>query len=242
MTLSVEKTVGEIAAECPAAVNVFEKHHIDYCCGGKHPISDACRGAGASVEEVMEEVEQAAKQRPGPEQADWSHEPLRKLIEYIVAGHHAWLRDQMPLIEHLMDRAAKLHGASRPESIVPLQRIFGRLRIELEEHMRKEEKILFPAIVRMESSVSAGGPVPPARFGSMRNPISLMEHDHDLAAQYLDELRDLTYGYSLPEDACLSFKALYRELQVLDADLRTHIHLENNILFPRAARMEREGS
>ena len=246
MTPTDEKTVGEIAVEYPAALRVFEKHHIDYGCGGKHSIGDACRVAGASVEEVMEEVARAsaapaAEDGAEPsENRDWNHASLGELIRYMEVGHHAWLSEELMVIEQLIDRASEssADGNAPPNFVGSLRRVFGYLRSELEGHMRKEEKILFPAIARMENSVAEGGSVLPAAFGSLANPIAMMEQEHDVAAQYLDELRDLTYGYNPPEDAPQSLRALCRELQVLEADLRTDIHLENNILFPRAIRLE----
>ena len=240
MTLTDEKTVGEIAAEFPAAARVFEKHHIDYCCGGKHPLLDACRVAGATAEEVIEEVESASGAAPASDTQNWSTVPLRQLVQHILDKHHAWLRQELVLIGQMMDRVIDIHGTKRPDSVLPLQRVFAHLRDEMEEHMNREEHVLFPAIVSMESVAADGDPMAPSPFGSLRNPISMMEREHDVAAQYLDELRDLTYGYDLPENACHTFRALYEELQALEADMRTHIHLENNILFRRAARLERE--
>ena len=162
-------------------------------------------------------------------------------MQHIVDKHHAWLYRQLPVIEQLMDRVADVHGGKRPETVFPLRRIFVRLREELEGHMRKEESVLFPAIVRLEAQTADGGTLPRESFGSLRHPVSMMEDEHDTVAQYLDEMRDLTYGYAPPEDACLSFRTLYHELEALEADIHTHVHLENNILFPRAAQLEREG-
>jgi len=234
-----EKTVGQIAAENPAALRVFEKHHIDYCCGGKHSIGDACRVAGSSVEEVMEEVAGAtrAPAEDPAEAKDWNHLPLGELIGYVEKGHHAWMSEELIVIAQLLDRASELSPAcvAPHASLAPLQRVFGYLRAELESHMRKEEMILFPAIAAMEH-----GPAGAVSAGSIATVVATMEQEHEVAAQYLDEIRDLTYGYDPPENASQNLRALYRELQVLEADLRIHIHLENNILFPRAIRLEEE--
>ena len=236
MTLNTERTVGEIAAEYPAAARVFEKHHIVYCCGGKHPVVEACRVAGVRAEDVMTEVETAGQTALARQAPDWNAAPLSEVVQHILDKHHAWLREELPLIGQLLKRMLELHGVR----FLPLQRVFTHLRNELESHMRKEEKFLFPSILRMEQAVAAGGRIPKSPFGSVRHPILMMEQDHDVVSRDLDEIRDITYGYDLPADACMSFRALYRELQALEADLHTHMHLENNIVFPRTARLERE--
>jgi regulator of cell morphogenesis and NO signaling len=191
----------------------------------------------------MEEVADAT-QTPAEDPAeakDWNHLPLGELIGYVEKGHHAWMSEELIVIAQLLDRASELSpaGVTPHASLAPLQRVFGYLRAELESHMRKEEMILFPAIAAMERS-PAGGPAPAVSAGSIVNVVATMEQEHEVAVQYLDEIRDLTYGYDPPENASQNLRALYRELQVLEADLRTHIHLENNILFPRAIRLEEE--
>lgn len=240
MTLYDEKQVGEIAAEFPTAAGVLEKRHIGYSFRGKHPLVDACRMAGARARDVMEEVETATGTEQASGTPDWSTVPLWQLVQHILDRHHAWLRRELALIERMMEHVSDVHGTKRPNSILPLKRVFTHLRDELEEHMSLEEHRLFPAIVSLGSVAGSGRPVGQPQFGSVRTSISMMERDHDLAAQYLDEMRDVTYGYDLPENACHSFRELYDELQALEADIHTHIHLENNVLFPRAARLEQE--
>ena len=162
MTLNAEKTVGEIAAEYPAAARVFEKHHIDYCCGGKHPVAEACRVAGVRAEDVMAEVERASWTPLSQQVPDWNTAPLKQLIQHILDKHHARLREELPLIGQLLQRMTDLHGAR----FLPLQRAFAHLRSELESHMQKEETFLFPSILLMERAVAAGGPIPKSPFGS----------------------------------------------------------------------------
>lgn len=231
MSLTSEKSVGEIAAEFPAASRVFEKHHIEYCCGGNRSLADACRVAGTAANEILEELSSTPA---APDDRDWNAAPIADLIHEILDHHHAWLHSELPLIDHLFALVAHSHHEIRP-----VQRVFSRLKIEMESHMGKEERVLFPAILEMDALHRTGKPIPRPPFGSVRNPLTMMAHDHELAVQYLDELRDLTYGYGLPEDACHGQRMLYRELQAMEADLHRHIHLENNILFPRVAEMER---
>ena len=229
MTLTAEKTIGEIAAEYPAASRVFEKHHIDYCCGGKRTLADACRVAGTAAGEIMEELAVST-----PADRDWNSAPLAELVREIVERHHVWLHFELPLLDHLFALVAHSHADIRP-----VQRVFSQLKAEMESHMGKEERVLFPAILQMEALRAAGKPIPRPPFATVQNPIAMMEHDHERAMRYLDELRDLTYGYDLPEGACHSLSMVYRELQALEKDLHTHIHLENNILFPRVGSLER---
>ncbi|HLJ16990.1 MAG TPA: DUF542 domain-containing protein [Bryobacteraceae bacterium] len=238
MTLDDEKTVGEIAAEF-AAARVLEEHHIDYSFGGKHPLAEACRVAGARAQDVMEEIERVSVEQ-GSGSSDWSTAPLWKLVHHILDRHHAWLHRELVSIERMMEDMSDVHGTKRPDSLFPLKRVFTHLRDELEQHMGLEEHVLFPAIMNMGTVGGSGRPVAKPQFGSVRNSVSMLERDHDLAAQYLDEMRDLTYGYDLPENACHKLRELYEELQALQTDMHMHIHLENNVLFPCAARLERE--
>jgi regulator of cell morphogenesis and NO signaling len=240
MVLSAEKSVGEIAAGIPGAARVFEKHHIDYCCGGKHPLADACRVAGLVVGEVLEEVEQASRTADPQGEPDWNLAPLQSLVQHLVDTHHTWVYLELPQIDQLIRAAAGRHGAGRPE-LLAVQRIFSRLREELEGHIRKEETVLFPAIVRVEAMAASGGSLPREPFGSLRHPVAMLEDDHEKVAQFLDEMRDLTYGYDLPQDACMSLRRLYERLEEFEHATHRHVHLESNVLFPRAARLEREG-
>jgi regulator of cell morphogenesis and NO signaling len=184
--------------------------------------------AGTAASEIMAELAETT-----PADRDWNSAPLAEVVREIVDRHHAWLHAELSLLDHLFALVA--HSQ---EGIRPLERVFSQLKAELESHLGKEERVLFPAILRMETLRNAGKPVPRPPFGTVRNPISMMEHDHEQAMLHLDEMRDLTYGYDLPEDACHGLRMLYRELQALEADLHTHLHLENNILFPRAANLE----
>ena len=170
---------------------------------------------------------------PAEEMPDWSTVPLRQLLQHILDKHHPRLREQLRLVGRLMKRVAPL----RDLHIVPLQRVFAHLQSELESHLREEEKFLFPVILRVE----AGDPVPKSPFGSIRHAILMMEHDHEVVMQDLEDIRDITYGYDLGADAYLNLRALYTELQALESALHTHIQLENDILFPRSASLEWQG-
>ena len=248
----IENTVGEIAAKFPCAPGVLEKHHIDYGTGGKRPFREACRVAGARAEEVLDEIRREGREdrwsRPGPGWDDgssenWEREPSAVLIEYLVATHRRWREQDLPMIDALLDRVEAVqrtnHGV-HVTGVAQLRRVFDRLRHRLEEHLRQEENILFPAILAMEASDAGGRPLPRLAFGSVKNPITMMERDHETDAGLWDEIRDLTYGYAVAEDAPESTRRLFRELQSLETATHEHTHLESNILFPRVKRLEEQ--
>ncbi|MBS1850774.1 MAG: iron-sulfur cluster repair di-iron protein [Acidobacteria bacterium] len=238
MSVYTEKTVRELAQEIPAATRVFEKFGIDYCCGGKKPLEEACRAANLSVDEVwhsLQAAEEAAQAAPEPR--FWQNEPLAEIVAHIENTHHKYTREEIVRLAPLLARVCSVHGKNHPE-LEKMRSTFHGLAQELTMHMMKEEKVLFPHIVRMEESVLQNEPVLPPPFGSMQNPITMMEHEHDSAGEALRALRELSGNYAPPPDACITYQTLYRALADFEADLHQHIHLENNILFPRAIAME----
>ncbi len=227
-----QQTVGEIAAQAPAAVRVFEKYGIDYCCGGKRPLEEACRERGISPEAVLAEVKESAA--GGAADRDWSRASLSELIGHIVSTHHAYLKTELPLLDARLARVIEAHGAVHGEMLKSLRSVFQALEHELLAHLNKEELILFPVIEDLERARNEGRPPAPTPFGSIQNPIRMMIFEHDSAGQALTRMREITGSYTLPQNACATFSALYAGLEELEADLHQHIHLENNILFPRA--------
>lgn len=233
MTTTV--TLADVAANSAGAVRVLEGHGLDYCCGGKRAFVEACAAKNLSPESVLQEI--AAAGRPSSPQTDWQTAPLDQLIEHILKTHHDWLRQELPALSGRLAKVHQVHGA-RDRFIGRMVEVFSALRQELEMHMRKEELVLFPAIKRYAFAAANGLPLPPVPFGSIANPISAMEQEHSDAGGALAELRNLTVNYTLPAYACNTVKALYAGLEALEADLHVHIHLENNILFPRAIALE----
>ena len=213
------KTIGEIAAECPSSVRVFEKYDIDYCCGGKTTLAAACEARGIQAAELELELARASAGRAADER-DWNTAPLEQLIDHILSTHHLYLKRELPRLGLLLGKVLAAHGANHGESLLPLGQAFDGLRDELESHMAKEEMILFPAIKH--------------GFRNVGQPIRVMEHEHDSAGRALAAMRNGTGDYALPPDACNTYRALFSGFQELEADLHRHIHLENNILFPRA--------
>ncbi len=229
-----QRTVGEIAAEYPASARVFEKYQIDFCCGGKVPLEDACRARGVDPRQLREELAQAT-QANGAGAPDWTQASLSDLIRHITGTHHEYLKSELPRLSALLAKVQNAHGAKHGEMLTELGGVYDGLREELDAHLMKEEMVLFPLIQRIENG-QAGAAA--SHCGSVNNPIRVMMHEHDSAGDALARMRQITSGYTLPDGACNTFRALWFEFQEMERDLHQHIHLENNILFPRAARLE----
>ena len=229
MIITTETQVCDIAVEYPTAIPVLERFGIDFCCGGKHTLAEACTQRDVDVVPVLEELERQQRKTGAPE-AHWQKAPLKELADYIVSRHHAFTREQIQLIAGLMTKVEARHGADH--TVVPqIGKVFAVVSAELAHHFICEETILFPYIGKLGGGQQAA--LPPM-FGSVEQPIARMMADHDQAGAELRELRGLTGNYTPPTAACPTWRALYRALEDLEQDLHQHIHLENNILFPRA--------
>lgn len=238
MPTITEKTVREIALESPSSIRVFEALGIDYCCGGKKPLSDACSHANVDFGRVQELLEQANRDSQAPVAQEWGDKLLSELIAHIVAKHHGYVRKETPRIQALLTKVSSKHGPIHPE-IGEIDQLFSAVSQELSTHMLKEEQVLFPYIERMEHAVQSGQPIPPAFFGTVKRPIANMIAEHDDAGALLAKMRDLSSGYTAPPGACPTLLALYSVLEEFERDLHHHVHLENNILFPRAIEIEK---
>ncbi len=237
MPTTTEKTVREIALEDPSSIRVFESLGIDYCCGGKRPLSDACSRANVDVDRVTELLADARRDANSGDSGEWGRKTLRDLIQHIAENHHGYVRRETPRLQTMLTKVVTKHGAGHPE-LAQIQELFLAVSQELSTHMLKEEQVLFPYIERMEQSVLAGEPVPSAFFGTVKRPIANMVAEHDDAGAVLAQIRNLTGEYTAPAGACPTFLGLYRGLLEFERDLHHHVHLENNILFPRAVAME----
>ena len=239
MSVTMERTVRELALEEAGVARIFERLGIDYCCGGKQTLEQACRAAGLSTDKVLGELEGAHQSGHAlAEETDWQAAPLGDLISHIKNTHHKYTSAEIARLGPLFDKVCSVHGERHPE-LLNLRTTFQGLAQELTTHMMKEEMVLFPYIERMEESVIQNEPILPAPFGAVQNPISMMEHEHDSAGNALRALRTSSNNYTAPADGCTSFQTLYKTLAEFEADLHQHIHLENNILFPRAIALEK---
>jgi regulator of cell morphogenesis and NO signaling len=235
-SLSPETTVGQLAARMPASARVFEQFGIDYCCGGGQAFDQVCLTRGLDPAVVLAEIERQADPGPGAApQPDWQSSPLNLLIDHIIGTHHVYMKTQLPRMDAMLEKTLAKHSARHGAVLLPLAETFRAMKAELENHLMKEEMILFPLIRSLE-----GGEPQARQFhcGSVQNPIRVMVAEHDSAGQALGSMRQLTAGYTPPEDACNTFRAFYFELERMERDLHQHIHLENNILFPRAVALE----
>lgn len=227
-------TVGEIVAGDVRAAGVFERFGIDFCCDGRRSLADACRAAGADPAAVEQALQAAFLSEPsGPD--DVTGWPVDRLIDHIVATHHAYVRSALPTIERRLATLVDAHAARHPE-LRQIAASFDRLSGDLLQHMMKEEHVLFPYI--RELAGDHGSLACP--FGTVRNPIQMMEREHQEAGDELRIIRSLSNGYTVPEDGCTTYRAAFAELAQFERDLHRHVHLENNLLFPKAIKLELE--
>ena len=230
------QTVRDIASENPTAVRVFEKYGIDYCCGGRVPLAEACANKGLNVDDVIASLE-AATAPSAPGERDWAKEPLARLAAYIVDTHHAYVTREVPRLNELAAKVVSRHGDTR-EELPAIQSKLAELGEEMIAHQGKEEVVLFPYIGKLEQYVSGNGKKPRECFGTIAHPIAMMTKDHDVAGNLMADIRGLSQNYTAPVGACPTFRAFYAGLLEFEQDLHLHIHLENNILFPRAIELE----
>jgi len=239
MNVNATRTVRELAIEIPNATRTFEKLGIDYCCGGGKSLSDACLHAHLPVDDVLRALEQGGSFTPATEGSlpDFMNGALGSLIEHIVTTHHVYVKQEIPRLQQLLHKVVSVHGKNHPE-LGKIQQTFQGMAAELASHMMKEENILFPHIVALENAVSNGRPKPRPMFGTLSNPVRMMELEHDSAGAAIKSISELSGNYTPPDEACFSYKTLYSALKEFESDLHQHVHLENNILFPRAIAME----
>lgn len=212
-----QETVGTLAAARPRSVRVFQRHHIDFCCGGDRPLAEACAERGLDPAVVLAEIE-AEEAKSATQDRRWTDAPLPELIDHIVARHHRPLDAELPRLEELLRIVVDVHGSGHPE-LAAMLRVYLQLEEEVLPHMASEENDLFPRI-------RAGQRVDDAR--------AAMRDEHEAVGALLHELRDHADGWRVPDGACGTWRALWRGLSELEADLLMHIHLENNVLLPRA--------
>lgn len=236
MTINPATPVGDLVCQQFGRLDILEEFGIDYCCGGQRTLAEACSAADQPLAPVLAALAaadaRAAADGRGPVR-DWTQASLADLTDHIVATHHAFLKDELPRLAQLLEKVLQAHGPNHPE-LTEVGLVFRALAGELGEHLQKEEQVLFPLIRTMEAS----GMVATFHCGSVNAPISVMEREHDQAGEALRRLRALTGGYPPPQDACVTYRALLDGLAALERDLHEHIHLENNILHPRATRLE----
>jgi regulator of cell morphogenesis and NO signaling len=231
--LDLSTTVGQWVARHPSTSRVFESLSIDYCCGGNVSLEQACAKHKIDPADVLMRLQAASERGAHSAGPNWLDAPLAELCDHIEVTHHAYLKAELPRLTDIVAKVARVHGDAHPE-LRSVQQALAELRAELEPHMFKEEQILFPAIRWLENSLSQ----PAFPYGTIANPIRMMEHENDGAGNCLRQIRELTRDYEVPAGACNTYRAMLDGLQTLEEDMHVHVHKENSILFPRAIRAE----
>jgi regulator of cell morphogenesis and NO signaling len=225
------KTIAEIVSDDISTASVFKKYQLDFCCGGGKTISKACENSNINVDDVLKDLENVNVDNSNPNLnfKDWK---LDFLIDYIINIHHTYVNDNIAIINEFAQKVALVHGDHNPENI-EIANLFETLSNELLAHMQKEEKILFPAIKEMVQNGNKN-----FQFGSIENPVKMMEQEHDSAGDIIKKIQQLSNNFTTPDHACNTYKALYHMLEEFTNDLFQHIHLENNILFQKVRELE----
>ena len=236
MPFTSETKVRDIAVSNPQNRQALEHAKVDFCCGGGQSLSEACAHAGVSAGEILERLRQNAGEiAPGSE--NWQSAPLAEITRHIREKHHRYVRQAIPRVRALLEKVIAAHGANHAE-LASIAGLFQEVGREMIQHMQKEEQILFPYIDAMERAVNEKAGIEPPFFQTVRNPIAAMMREHDAAGDLVKQIRERSGDYSAPADGCASYQALCHDLREFEEDLHEHVHLENNILFPRAVELE----
>lgn len=231
-----QQPIGQIVAQDLNTAKVFERHGMDYCCHGHQPLAAACQSHGVPLAQIKEELATAAQTQDAL-LPDANAMAIDELARYIVATHHVFTRQILPPIATHFAAVVRAHGERHPE-LPAQQEAFAALHAELDLHLQKEERVLFPYIEAMVRAEQAGQPRPMAGFGTVNAPIAAMISEHEAAGAILDGLHAETNGFQPPADACNTYRLLFKELGDLEQDLHRHIALENHLLFPKASALE----
>lgn len=230
-TITTSTLVADIAAAYPATIKVFQRHRIDFCCGGKLPLEDVCRRHRLETDALIAELDAALTTEEST--TDWTQAPLTDLVAHIQQRFHRPLETELPRLQAMLEKVVSRHGDTMPDTLLPLRSTFATLTSELAEHMAREDAVLFPTIVALERHADS------SIDGSTRidRAIEVMEREHASAGDALARIAALTNGYVPPDGACPTFRGLYYGLAELERGMHEHVHLENHVLFPRAERL-----
>ena len=232
------ETIGELVAKDYRKAQVFKKYGIDFCCGGKKTISEACEKKGIDQMQLEKDL-LIAEQQTSDSEHDFQKWDIGFLSDYIINTHHQYVKDNTSFINEMAQKVARVHGPNHPE-LIKVAEVFEQLSRNLMLHMVKEEKILFPRIKELAHYKKVGATIPADDFGLVSTPIQVMESEHEQVGEDFEQIRALTADYQLPSDACRSYTVLFSKLEEYENDLHRHVHLENNILFLRAIKAEKE--
>ncbi|HAV03320.1 MAG TPA: iron-sulfur cluster repair di-iron protein [Chryseobacterium sp.] len=231
-----EKTIGQMVAEDFRAAAVFRKYKIDFCCKGNRTIEEACDNKKVTPEEIYEDLDALNQAKAGD--IDFNSWPLDLLADNVEKTHHRYVEENSTVLLQYLNKLCKVHGDRHPE-LFEINKLFTESAQELATHMKKEELILFPFIKRMVAAKQNGEELPKPHFGTVENPVAMMKHEHTTEGERFQKIAELTNNYQFPEDACGTYQVTFRMLEDFEQDLHKHIHLENNILFPKAIELEK---
>lgn len=233
-----EPTIGELVKKDFRKAEVFKKYGLDFCCGGKKTLTAACKEKSLDVVQIEQELKSCDALQVNTSN-DYDNWDIGFLADYIINQHHKYVKQAIPVLFEYTQKVARVHGERNPEAIVIAEK-FLAIADELNRHMCKEEDILFPYIKHLSDASNNGMKIEPSPFGTVENPVNMMEHEHDIVGRMMEEVRGLSNNYNPPTNACTTFRLSYQKLKEFEDDLHQHIHLENNILFPKAISIEKE--
>lgn len=237
MEFTPERTVAQCVTENIKASHIFKKYGIDFCCGGGISLKKACEKGGVDYNLLAGELQSLGNNED--RESDFNNLPLDELIDHIIEKHHKYVEASIPLLLQYTAKVARVHGAGQPE-LLKVDELFQKVAGELASHLKKEELILFPFIKKMLKAKNEGISIEMPHFNTVENPIKMMESEHEEAGDIFKEIETLTDSYTPPAHACNTYRALFDKLQEFEEDLHEHIHLENNILHPKALKLEKE--
>ncbi len=238
MTIQKDNMIGKTVAENYKTASVFKKYGLDFCCQGNRTIEEACTKKEVDTDALLKDLNDTLVQESNSGE-DYNSWPLDLLADYIQKKHHSYVEAKIREISPYLNKVCRVHGTNHPE-LLEIQEKFIDSATELTHHMHKEENILFPYIRRIVKSQSEESPLEPPHFGTVQNPISMMMDEHDAEGQRFRDIAKLSNNYTAPPEACNTYRVTYALLQEFEEDLHKHIHLENNILFPQAIKLEKE--
>lgn len=237
MKFTAQNTLAEIVKSDFRSARIFENYNLDFCCRGNRTIDEAAKEKGLDSEKILSEVSECCPDSNDAKNTEqWN---LDELVNHILDKHHTYVKQMLPVIHTHSRKVKEVHGGNHPE-VIQIADIFEQIRNELEMHMLKEERMLFPAIIKLTECDKNNSAMEIPPFGSVSNPISVMEREHTEAGEELYKIREVSGNFTPPEDACSTYRVLYQELREFEEDLHRHIHLENNILFPGAITLEQK--
>ena len=233
---NTQKQIGDFVAKDYRTAAVFSKHKIDFCCNGGRTIEEACEKKGIDANSLVDELENVLSSSTD-QTIDYKSWPLDLLVEYIEKKHHRYVEEKTPVLRQFLDKLCRVHGERHPE-LIKINALFTASAGELASHMKKEELILFPFIKKMVKANIEQNAIQSPSFGTVENPIAMMMYEHDTEGERFRQIAELTNNYNPPTDACNTYRVTFAMLNEFEQDLHLHIHLENNILFPGASKLE----